>query len=217
MRSFVCPSALACVPCLPEVSLSGHSAWIRFWCAAVSPAHQETSRGHWWAAYMPPATPHEAKVSGGRGAQRDSGEKERTNERSNTEVDASLHLKCVLSLGITGPLLMHVYFLQSQSGWRGSGNFNIHATTADPYTRNEATTNLGAESLFWKLFFNPPWVWFTAKGLLQPVTRQPAERTQTEKSIIDQQSNPLTCEKRLWQRELPGQKFKMLKGSFYVK
>lgn len=134
-----------------------------------------------------------------------------------TQVDASLHSKCVLSLGITGPLLMHVYFLQSPSGWGGSGNFNIHATTADPYTRNEPTAYLRAESLFWKLFFNPPWVWFTAKGLLQPVTRQPTERTQTEKSIIDQQSNPLMCEKRLWQCELPGRIFKMLKGSFSVR
>lgn len=112
---------------------------------------------------------------------------------------------------------MHVYFLQSQSGRRGSGNFNIHATSAEPYIRNEPTTNLGAESLFWKLFFTPPWVWFTAKGLLQPVTRQPAERTQTEKSIIDQQSNPLMCEKWLWQHRLPGLKFKMLKSLFSVK
>lgn len=103
------------------------------------------------------------------------------------------------------------------SSRKGSGNFNIHATAADPYARKGPTTNLGAEPFFWKLFFNPPWVWFTAKGLLQPVTRQPAERTQTEKSIIDQQSNPLMCEKWLWQHQLPGQKFKMLKGSFSVK
>lgn len=48
---------------------------------------------------------------------------------------------------------MHVYFLQSQSGWRESSNFNIHAITADPYTGNEAAMNLGAESLFWELFF----------------------------------------------------------------
>lgn len=32
---------------------------------------------------------------------------------------------------------MHVYFLQSPSGWGGSGDFNIHATTADPYTRRK--------------------------------------------------------------------------------
>lgn len=99
-------------------------------------------------------------------------------------------------------------------GGVGWGDFNIHATTADPHTRSELTVNLRADSLFWKLFFTPLWVWFTAKGPPQPVTRQPAERTQTEKSIIDQRSNPLMCEKRVWQRKLPGRIFGCWKVHF---
>lgn len=144
---------------LPEISLSGHNAWIRFWCAALSPAHQETLRERWWAACMPPGTQQEAKKVCGERTKRQWWKLRTTSDPRrliHTEVDDGLHSKCVLSLGIAGPLLMHVYFLRSASGWGGCGNFNIHATTADPYTGNEPTANLRAESLFWKLFFNPP-------------------------------------------------------------
>lgn len=136
---------------------------------------------------MPPGTQQEAKKVCGERTKRQWWKMRTTSDPRrliHTEADDGLHSKCVLSLGIAGPLLMHVYFLRSASGWGGCGNFNIHATTADPYTRTEPTANWRAESLFWKLFFNPPWLWFTAKGPLQPVTRQQAERTQQKNQLL---------------------------------
>lgn len=95
-----------CMLRLPAISLSGHSAQIHFWCAAWSPAHQETLPVHWWAACMPPAT-WRAHRTRERQKERKKSEKEREKDDGLLpkvdEKHAAMHSKWVMSLGSRGP------------------------------------------------------------------------------------------------------------------